>query len=146
MPIAVSDLVSTDLPPLKLGHGFKFVDLSLKTEDRALVVSSAILDIISQYRLTKAADSHDKWIEGTPKFLQSIENYVRAGQTVRMCLPGFPFKSANKQFKVLGALPDKAEEVALARLNAICSQIGEIYKPGAKLLIISDGLVYNGRC
>lgn len=63
-----------------------------------------------------------------------------------MCMPAFPFKSANKNFKVLGALLDRAEEAALARLNTMCAEIGAVYKPGARLLIISDGLVYNGRC
>jgi pyoverdine/dityrosine biosynthesis protein Dit1 len=61
-----------------------------------------------------------------------------------MCLPAFPWKSANQVYKVLGTLPDKAEELALKRLNGICEAIGDVYKPGAELLIISDGLVYNG--
>jgi pyoverdine/dityrosine biosynthesis protein Dit1 len=61
-----------------------------------------------------------------------------------MCLPAFPFKSANKVEKVLGTLPDKAEELALARLNSMCATIGHFYEPGAQLTVISDGLVYNG--
>lgn len=46
-------------------------------------------------------------------------------------------------YKVLGILPDKAEELALERLNSMCLRIGQIYPPGATLTIISDGLVYN---
>jgi pyoverdine/dityrosine biosynthesis protein Dit1 len=61
-----------------------------------------------------------------------------------MCLPAFPFKSANKVYKVFGFLPDKAEEIALARLHDMCRRIEEIYSPGAQLVIVSDGLVYNG--
>ena len=61
-----------------------------------------------------------------------------------MCLPAFPFKSANKVYKAFGFLPDKAEEIALARLHAMCKRIEEIYAPGACVTIISDGLVYNG--
>ncbi len=61
-----------------------------------------------------------------------------------MCLPAFPFKSPNTSTKVLGRLPDKAEEFALAHLNGLCAAIGDVYPPGAKLMIISDGLVYNG--
>jgi pyoverdine/dityrosine biosynthesis protein Dit1 len=53
-------------------------------------------------------------------------------------------QSANKVYKVLGALPDKAEEIALERLNNMCLRIREIYAPGARCMIVSDGLVYNG--
>ncbi|KAI2601828.1 Pyoverdine/dityrosine biosynthesis protein-domain-containing protein [Hypoxylon sp. NC1633] len=60
-----------------------------------------------------------------------------------MCLPAFPFKSPNTSTKVLGRLPDKAEEFALAHLNGLCAAIGDIYAPGARLMIVSDGLVYN---
>lgn len=61
-----------------------------------------------------------------------------------MALPAFPFKSPNGDVKVLGVLPDKAEDVALAHLNGLCAAIGDIYPPGAILTIVSDGLVYNG--
>jgi len=53
-------------------------------------------------------------------------------------------RSANKVYKVLGVLPDKAEELALKRLNDMCLRIGTVYAPGARCTIISDGLVYNG--
>ena len=101
-------------------------------------------NIIYAYRLQKSADAHDKWVEGTPKFLSIIKHYVRTKSVIRRCMPAFPFKSANKNFKVLGTLPDRAEQVALTRLNIMCAEIEAIYKSGAKLLIISDGLVYNG--
>lgn len=61
-----------------------------------------------------------------------------------MCLPAFPFKSPNTQSKVLGRLPDKGEEFAMAHLNGLCLAVKDIYPPGAKLTIVSDGLVYNG--
>jgi hypothetical protein len=114
-------------------------------EDAVSLKTKQILAIIYEYRLTKLADSHDLWTIGTPKFLAVIERYVRANTMLRMCLPAFPWKSANKIQKALGVLPDKAEEVALTRLDEMCARISHIYKPGAKLLIISDGLVYNGK-
>ncbi|KAG8525197.1 uncharacterized protein KY384_008841 [Bacidia gigantensis] len=111
--------------------------------DDSRPTSAKILDIIYDYRLTKAADADDRWIEGTPKFLSMIEHFVQMEQPVQMCMPAFPFKSANKVYKVLGTLPDAAEEEALEYMNLMCARIGDIYSPGAKLLIISDGLVYN---
>ncbi|MCJ1387730.1 hypothetical protein MMC18_000573 [Xylographa bjoerkii] len=78
--------------------------LGSKVKDDYMMTSSKILNIIYRYRLTKALDAHDKWSEGTPKFLAVISKFVKAGKTVRMCLPAFPFKSANKTFKVLDGL------------------------------------------
>jgi pyoverdine/dityrosine biosynthesis protein Dit1 len=110
-----------------------------------LDISAKILHIIDRYRLRKSNETGAKEEEGRLKFLTLIYSHVKAGQPVRMCLPAFPFKSPNSTLKVMGALPDKAEEFALARLNGLCQAIEDTYAPGAKLTIISDGLVYNGR-
>lgn len=105
---------------------------------------SKILDVIFDYALNKFDNTKERLAAGAPKFLSIIARFVSEGKQVQMCLPAFPFKSANKIHKVLGTLPDKAEELALGRLNSMCAYIGDFYKPGAKLTIISDGLVYNG--
>lgn len=110
----------------------------------ATKVSNQILDIIFKYSLNKFNDHIERFEAGRAKFLSVINQFVIAGTQVEMCLPAFPFKSANKIEKVLGFLPDKAEELALERLNTICLRVLEVYPPGAKLTIISDGLVYNG--
>ncbi|KAL9618951.1 MAG: hypothetical protein Q9160_006415 [Pyrenula sp. 1 TL-2023] len=140
MALVASSVQPAELTSLKRTH-------SSENSDDCLYTSLKILNIIYKYRLTKSPftsnNANDRWAEGTPKFLQTIQKYVRTREMLKMCLPAFPFKSCNKKFKVLGALPDKAEEVALTRLNDMCLEIGEIYTPGARLLIISDGLVYN---
>ncbi|KAH8880465.1 hypothetical protein GQ53DRAFT_755030 [Thozetella sp. PMI_491] len=105
--------------------------------------SRKILDVIFQYALNKFDDTKELHAVGAPKFLSLITGFVREGKRLEMCLPAFPFKSANKVYKVLGTLPDKAEELALGRLNSMCACIAEFYPPSAKLTIISDGLVYN---
>lgn len=134
------DSQPTKTLPLKMDH-------MPDVEDDSRTTSEKVLDIIYEHRLTKAAllaNAHDKWVEGTPKFLGIIDGFVKTGREIQMCLPAFPFKSANKVDKVLGISPDKAEEAALEYMNDMCNQIGAVYSPGAKLLIISDGLVYNG--
>ncbi|KAK8112313.1 uncharacterized protein PG998_008770 [Apiospora kogelbergensis] len=102
--------------------------------------ASRILAVIERYRLLcpgqPSAESH-------AKFLEQIAARVAGGREIRMCLPAFPFKSPNTATKVLGRLPDKAEEFALAHLHGMCAAIGDSYAPGARLTIISDGLVYN---
>jgi ATP-binding cassette subfamily G (WHITE) protein 2 (PDR) len=108
-------------------------------------VCAAILSIVFEYSLHKFDNTMAQLEVGRPKFLAVIRLFVTAGKKIEMCLPAFPFKSANKTYKVLGRLPDKAEELALARLESICGRIESIYPPGATIMIISDGLVYNGR-
>lgn len=109
----------------------------------AFEISSKILGIINRYALRRSPEASAK-AEGTLNFLALIYGHVKANTAVPMCLPAFPFKSPNSTLKVLGNLPDKAEEWALAHLNGLCQAIGDIYPPGAELTIISDGLVYNG--
>ncbi|ETI29379.1 hypothetical protein G647_01832 [Cladophialophora carrionii CBS 160.54] len=116
---------------------------SVVVEARPSETSNKILEIIFDYALNKFSDTRQQLEAGRPKFLAVIEKFVSAGAQVETCLPAFPFKSANKVYKVLGTLPDKAEEIALKRLNDMCLRIGEIYAPGARCTIISDGLVYN---
>ena len=123
--------------------------VSLETVELKVEVSETstkILAIIFEYTLNKFDDTPTQLAAGTPKFLSVIDHFVMAGKRVDMCLPAFPFKSANKVYKVFGILPDKAEELAMERLNTMCARIAEVYAPGSKLTIISDGLVYNGTC
>lgn len=107
-------------------------------------ICAAILDIVFEYSLHKFDNTMAQLAVGRPKFLSAIAEFVTGSRRVEMCLPAFPFKSANKTYKVLGVLPDKADELALERLNSICERIKNIYPSGAVITIISDGLVYNG--
>ncbi|KAF5012480.1 hypothetical protein FDECE_1470 [Fusarium decemcellulare] len=117
--------------------------LAAAFDTAALEVSSKILDIIGRYRLQRDEDIYSKSDQSVLKFIALIYTHVKARQPVPMCLPAFPFKSPNSKSKVLGNLPDKAEEVALSHLNGLCQAIADVYSPGAKITIISDGLVYN---
>lgn len=112
--------------------------------DPTTLMSTRILEIIFDYALNKFDDCRDRLEAGRPRFIEVLNAFVKAGARVDMALPAFPFKSANKVYKALGFLPDKAEELALERLHNMCRRIQEIYEPGAQVVIISDGLVYNG--
>ncbi|XPS73903.1 hypothetical protein M3J07_006024 [Ascochyta lentis] len=109
----------------------------------AMETSQHILDVILRYKSPLPKDAPDRSDEGALKFLGLIYRAVKNSEPVRMVLPAFPFKSPNSSVKVLGALPDKAEDVALAHLNGLCAAIEDMYPPGAILTIVSDGLVYN---
>lgn len=110
----------------------------------AMETAQRILDVILRYKSPLPKDAEDRSDEGALKFLGFIYRAVKSNDRIRMVLPAFPFKSPNSEAKVLGTLPDKAEDVALAHLNGLCAAIEDIYTPGALLTIVSDGLVYNG--
>ena len=131
-------------PPVIPAPGQEMISPAILDTMKVVETSHTILDIILEYALHKFSDTTDRLATGRPKFLSVIDRFVTAGSPVKLCLPAFPFKSANKVFKVLGTLPDKAEELALDRLDTMCARIRDVYPYGAKLTIISDGLVYNG--
>lgn len=81
---------------------------------------------------------------GTEVFSPRVRRHVIHRRRIPMVLPAFPAKSINTTEKVLGASPDLGEELALDRLNDLCSQIQKVYAPGAMVLIATDGACYNG--
>lgn len=88
------------------------------------------MGVLSRYRLDSRCHSF-RSEEGDLDFVSQIYRKVTAGQPITMCLPAFPFKSPNSKSKILGHLPDKAEEFALAHLNGMCAAIQDIYPPGS---------------
>jgi pyoverdine/dityrosine biosynthesis protein Dit1 len=74
--------------------------------------------------------------------LPRLRRAVLANEPVRFLLPAFPAKSPNPR-KVLGALPDMAEELALRYLQGVCEEIRAVYPPGAIITICSDGHVFG---
>ncbi|KAI0398592.1 transferase family protein [Xylariaceae sp. FL0594] len=113
------------------------------SEQEITDISRRILRIFFEYALNKIDHSEAGFERGAQNFVPVVRRFVAAGERVEACLPAFPFKSANKAYKVLGNFPDKAEELALDRLNNICRRIRLIYPPGARITIISDGMTYN---
>ncbi|KAF2842626.1 putative pyoverdine/dityrosine biosynthesis protein [Patellaria atrata CBS 101060] len=105
--------------------------------------SILVLDIIEAYRIPLPNGVIDQIEFARIQFLPIIDHFVTKNETIPLILPAFPFKSPNTIAKTLGVLPDKAEEVSLAHLNGICENIRQVYSPGARLYIVSDGLVYN---
>jgi pyoverdine/dityrosine biosynthesis protein Dit1/AcrR family transcriptional regulator len=74
--------------------------------------------------------------------LPRVRRAVLAGEPVRLLLPAFPAKSPNPR-KVLGELPDMAEEVALVFLQSVADEIRAIYPPGVVTTVCSDGRVFG---
>ncbi len=74
--------------------------------------------------------------------IDSIKQAVTKNMPVHFILPAFPAKSPNTKTKVIGTLPDMAEEQALKYLHRICEEVETIYAHGAKVTICADGRVF----
>jgi pyoverdine/dityrosine biosynthesis protein Dit1 len=74
--------------------------------------------------------------------LPKVRRFVMAGEPLHFLLPSFPAKSPSP-LKVLGRLPDMAEELALKFLEGVCDEIKELYPTGARMTICSDGRVFS---
>ena len=75
--------------------------------------------------------------------LPKVTRFVAANKPIHMILPAFPAKSPNSVTKVLGKMPDMAEEQALLYLQRVCDDIQAYYSPGARITICSDGRVFS---
>ncbi|MEV5510319.1 L-tyrosine/L-tryptophan isonitrile synthase family protein [Streptomyces orinoci] len=102
-------------------------------------VETRILSLLLPHHRTSGPSSPDPLDH--PEQLRQIRQFTRTGEPVLFTLPGFPCKSPNPA-KVLGRLPDEGERLSLAFLDRLCARIGEIYPPGARMLICSDGHVF----
>lgn len=74
--------------------------------------------------------------------LEKVLGAIRTRAAVTFVLPAFPGKSPNSA-KVLGPLPDMGEQLALRFLQKLCDEIEELYAPGARIVLCSDGRVFS---
>lgn len=75
-------------------------------------------------------------------YLPKVLSAVSRGEPVLFVLPAFPGKSPNLE-KVIGPLPDFAEQLSLNFLGDLCRKIRKFYPPGIKIILCSDGRVFS---
>lgn len=110
----------------------------------ARLKAEEVMSIVEGYGYhEKKGPAGEGWL-GRASFTPRVQKHIVANEIIPMVLPAFPMKSNNRMDKVLGALPDLGEELGLARLNNLCSDIKAVYPPGALVVIVTDGLCYNG--
>lgn len=80
--------------------------------------------------------------EARVRHVANFVTLIERNEEIVFVLPGFPAKSPNRQ-KTFGPLPDMAELIAMQRLHETCEHISEYYRPGARVVICSDGLVFG---
>lgn len=102
-----------------------------------------IINIVEKYGSHERTTAAGEWL-GRSSFTPRVQTHVTANRAISMVLPAFPMKSNNRMDKVLGPLPDLGEELGLARLVNLCRDIKNVYSPGAVVVIVTDGICYNG--
>ncbi|MCK7625105.1 isocyanide synthase family protein [Streptomyces sp. RS10V-4] len=115
-------------------------DVPLGPATRALC--EAILRVLLPYRRTLDDTTRRDRPDAFPHQVRQVARWVGAGEPVRFTLPGFPCKSPNPA-KVLGPLPDEGERLSLHFLHGLCTRIADVYPPGARVVICSDGHVFS---
>ncbi len=72
-----------------------------------------------------------------------FDAFVNQGKVISFVMLGFPFKSTNTRDKVIGKLPDLGEQATLENFARFNLQIKEVYSPGVRIGIASDGYIFN---
>ena len=75
-------------------------------------------------------------------FRPLVERHVEAGTPLELVMPSFPFKHRNP-VKVGRRSPDMAEVLCLCRLREASLALRRVHEPGARFVVVSDGLVYR---
>ncbi|MCB0411487.1 MAG: isocyanide synthase family protein [Bdellovibrionales bacterium] len=134
------DLMATRSQPLRYLEVKRPSDRDFATE-----IAKGILAEIMQFRRTPRATDTCEDLDCqacSSLHLPKIIAAVRSRQPVRFVLPAFPGKSPNSE-KVLGPLPDYAEQLSLNFLGNLCQRIKKYYSPGIKIILCSDGRVFS---
>ncbi|EME45898.1 hypothetical protein DOTSEDRAFT_51518 [Dothistroma septosporum NZE10] len=104
-------------------------------------IEEKVVDLFENSIRNVAPD--DQWpTTGRAFFLRQLKHYTRLNSKIELVLPAFPCKSSNPD-KVGNDLPDRGEMIALTTLHNFVRSVEDIYKPGAQVLIVSDGHVFS---
>lgn len=101
--------------------------------------------ILSKFDLFRQPATNIDQYESVGKVLlsQRIDEMVLMGKPIRFAMLGFPFKSTNLRDKVLSQYPDLGEQLTLKHFAEMNQAISEVYAPGMKLSVLSDGYIFN---
>lgn len=116
------------------------VSPNLNTE----IANKILIEIMNYRRIPKINEScgGSNCSKCVSLYLPKILYAVKMNQPITFVLPAFPGKSPNPN-KVLGPLPDYAEQLSLKFLGELCNQIKKYYLPGMKIILCSDGRVFS---
>ena len=120
-------------------------DLSSATTPQSAAIAKDILAEVLQFRRSAGPQTSCPTLpcpNCSRPHLSKVTSAVASGLPVTFVLPAFPGKSPNPA-KVFGPLPDLAEKRALEFLQYVCDRVRRNYKPGAQVILCSDGRVFS---
>ncbi|MEU1878550.1 isocyanide synthase family protein [Streptosporangium sp. NPDC020072] len=122
---------------------------NLTSASNSIETSRKLLEILYRYqRVDSAPDDVGETTGGElcaaccEARKEKLAYFIENGEPIHFVIPAFPAKSPNLT-KVIGALPDLGEHMALALLQSICDYTSYFYPPGARITICSDGHVFG---
>lgn len=101
-----------------------------------------ILNVFEGFRMNPLSTDQYEVI-GKQILRDKIGVFVCQNKPILFSIMGFPMKSTNTVHKVLGTLPDAAEEATLANFARFNQCIKQVYEPGVIITIASDGFAFN---
>lgn len=108
-----------------------------------ILISHALTYDIDKLSVDSSLDkSNTPPLKGIDQVKAKIAKAVELNQPILLNLVGFPYKSTNASRKVLKPQLDYAERHSLEYLNAMLDEIANIYPPGAKITIFTDGTAF----
>jgi hypothetical protein len=118
-----------------------FATLSEESDPEHVKIVEEVTSIFE--RTIKNLSRDDKWdFGGREIFMNRVYGYVQQDRAIQHALPAFPCKSPNPN-KVGGTMPDLAEHIALEVLRNYIKDVNKVYKHGATMWVISDGIVFS---
>ncbi|KAJ5602939.1 hypothetical protein N7537_005895 [Penicillium hordei] len=134
------DIVEAPLPAIRASSRVAFIPHAETCRNQeALVVR--IAEIIASYRICGPDDRYEDVYK--PRLLETLQYFVSNNKEINLVVLAYPFKSPNREDKVLGPDPDVGERLSLEHLNSLGARITQIYPGGAQITIVSDGCCYN---
>lgn len=104
---------------------------------------SQVMDIIEERRQVYRGREQEPWTARAAFMTRALELCGDGTNPLLFAFPGFPCKSPNTETKVLGQHPDMAERMSIGNLREMLDEISRVYRGGAALMIISDGLPFS---
>lgn len=117
-----------------------FLSLSLNSYVEPNTAAKKITEIFEVTLKHKARV--DRWDEGRALFIKSIEFFTSRELPVEVVLPAFPCKLSNHE-KVASSAPDMGEELAVCKIVEFVIKLRQVYPPGMRFFIVSDGHVFS---
>lgn len=101
-----------------------------------------IIGVFEGFRMTPLVIDQFESV-GKAVLREKLSPFVAANKTIKFSIMGFPMKSPNTRDKVLGTLPDLAEQATLENFAYFGKLIKSVYAPGIEIAVISDGLAFS---